>query len=195
LGPGFHTGGFTVAFGHGHPLVYTERRRIFFFFDDVCLSVSPLENFLPSIHVAASMSSFFFFLFFIHLEEIVEKIQIQTNKHWAPIVTFFRSFFVAAAAAAAELDEFDSSWLDLLPRGFLLRTVCNIGWLQKFLGLILSLFFLFFEASVLSWQAACSRVTIYDPSGVVSAILHENCKKPLRERERAQLYTRLQYVS
>jgi hypothetical protein len=21
LGPGFHTGGFTVAFGHGHPLV------------------------------------------------------------------------------------------------------------------------------------------------------------------------------
>jgi hypothetical protein len=25
------------------------------------------------------------------LEEIVEKIQIQTNKDWAPIVTFFRS--------------------------------------------------------------------------------------------------------
>ncbi len=21
MGPGFHTGGFTVAFGHGHPLV------------------------------------------------------------------------------------------------------------------------------------------------------------------------------
>jgi len=24
LGPGFHTGGFTVAFGHGHPLVYCK---------------------------------------------------------------------------------------------------------------------------------------------------------------------------
>jgi len=24
LGPGFHTGAFTVAFGHGHPLVYVE---------------------------------------------------------------------------------------------------------------------------------------------------------------------------
>jgi len=50
--------------------------------------------------------------------------------------------------------------------------------------LILSLVFCFFEASVLSWQAACSRVTIYDPSGVVSAVLHERCRKPQRERER-----------
>jgi hypothetical protein len=24
LGPGFHTGSFTVAFGHGHPLVYID---------------------------------------------------------------------------------------------------------------------------------------------------------------------------
>jgi hypothetical protein len=24
LGPGFHTGGFTVAFGHGHPLVFIK---------------------------------------------------------------------------------------------------------------------------------------------------------------------------
>jgi hypothetical protein len=102
-------------------------------------------------------------------------------------VIFLQIVFVAAAAAAAELDEFDSSWLDLFPRAFLLRRVCNIGWLPKFLGFILSLsfFFLsfFFEASVLSWQAACSRVTIYDPSGMVSAVLHENCKKPERERE------------
>jgi hypothetical protein len=27
LGPGFHTGGFIVAFGHGHPLVYLNAAR------------------------------------------------------------------------------------------------------------------------------------------------------------------------
>jgi hypothetical protein len=28
LGPGFHTGGFTVAFGHGHPLVIIEGKGL-----------------------------------------------------------------------------------------------------------------------------------------------------------------------
>ncbi len=28
LGPGFHTGGFTVAFGHGHPLEYCKFIKI-----------------------------------------------------------------------------------------------------------------------------------------------------------------------
>jgi len=29
LGPGFHTGGFTVAFGHGHPVMYKSLTGFF----------------------------------------------------------------------------------------------------------------------------------------------------------------------
>jgi len=69
LGPGFHTGGFTVAFGHRHPLVYIYCLSWFLF----CEKIHPTLKNVLVFSITYHSLNFFGVWFFEKIQPILQK--------------------------------------------------------------------------------------------------------------------------